>query len=86
MKNKKTVIDKSTKFSELMQKHPEAIEILLDKGMHCIGCHLAIHETLEQGALMHGLDPEQLVREINNKINQSESLKKIKPKNKKKKQ
>ena len=65
---KKTKITKKTKFSELMQKHPEAIEVLLSKGMHCIGCPASAMETIEDGAKAHGIKPEKLVKEINKKI------------------
>lgn len=61
-------ITRKISFAELMDKHPEVIEILMNKGMHCIGCPMATGEILEQGALMHGLDPDKLVDEINDKI------------------
>ena len=54
-------------FSEIIEKNPEAIGILMEKGMHCIGCGMATMETLEQGALMHGMNPDELVEEINKK-------------------
>lgn len=54
-------------FSEIIEKNPDAIEILFRSGMHCIGCGMAGMETLEQGALMHGLNPNKLVDEINKK-------------------
>ena len=73
-------ITKKITFTELMDKHPEAVEILLKKGMHCIGCPMATGETLEQGALMHGLDPDKLVDEINKKIEKKEAKKKTKKK------
>ena len=65
MKEKK--INKKMNFMEIIEKNPEAVEILFSKGMHCIGCGMAASETLEQGALMHGLNPDKLVEEINKK-------------------
>jgi len=61
-------ISKKITFSELMEKYPEAAEILMNKGMHCIGCGMAMFETLEQGAMVHGLDADELVNEINKKL------------------
>ena len=58
-------ITKSMTFSDIMEKNPSAIGILLDKGMHCIGCPMAMQETLEEGAMAHGLDPDKLIEEIN---------------------
>jgi hybrid cluster-associated redox disulfide protein len=61
----KKKIKKEMKFTEIIKKNPDAVEILFREGMHCIGCGMAGFETLEQGALMHGLDPDKLVEEIN---------------------
>ena len=62
---RKKAIAKSMTFGEIMEKNPKAGEILMNKGLHCIGCHMAMYETLEQGALMHGLNPDKLVKELN---------------------
>ncbi len=40
-------------------------EILMDAGMHCIGCAMAHGETIEQAAAVHGIDSDVLVSEIN---------------------
>lgn len=61
-------ITKKMSFAEIMEKCPEAGEILFNNGMHCIGCAMAIDETLEQGALAHGLEPDKIVDEINSNI------------------
>lgn len=61
-------IKKSMTFDEIMKKHPEAQEILISKGMHCIGCPMASKETLTQGAIAHGLDPDKLTDEVNRKL------------------
>lgn len=63
MKNIK--ITKKMTFAQIMKKNPKAVEILFAKGMHCIGCPAAMQETLEQGAQMHGINPDKLVDEIN---------------------
>ncbi len=65
---KEIKITKEMTFSDIVQKAPKSIEILFNYGMHCIGCGMAGMETLEQGALAHGLDPDKLVEEINNKL------------------
>jgi hybrid cluster-associated redox disulfide protein len=59
-------ITKKMSFAEIIQKNPKAAEILFENGMHCIGCAMAINETLEQGAIAHGIDPDKIVKEINN--------------------
>jgi hybrid cluster-associated redox disulfide protein len=60
-------ITKDMSFADIIEKNPEAVGILMGKGMHCIGCGMAAMETLEQGALMHGMNPDELVKEINKK-------------------
>lgn len=41
------------------------IPILLESGMHCIGCPSAQGESLEEAAMVHGMDPEKLINDIN---------------------
>jgi len=38
--------------------------ILMNHGMHCVGCPSAASETLEQAAVVHGLDPDELLAEM----------------------
>ena len=48
-------ISKSMTFGDLLQSYPAAAQILASKGLHCIGCHIAVSESVEEGARMHGL-------------------------------
>lgn len=64
-------ISKETTLGEVVQKYPETIEILLNNGLHCIGCHVSYFETIEQGASAHGLNEkqiEEMVEEMNKAI------------------
>jgi len=40
-------------------------EILMRAGMHCVGCPSAASETLEQAGMVHGMDVDTLIEEIN---------------------
>ena len=62
------MITKDMPFTELMQKYPQAIEVLFNYGMGWIGCVASQFETIEQGALAHGIDPDELVKALNEKI------------------
>ena len=53
---------------DVIEKYPEAAEVLFESGMHCFGCAMASFETLEQGCLAHGLDPDEIVNKINKKL------------------
>lgn len=63
----KQKINKKMTFAEVMQKHPEAAETLMEAGMHCCGCPMAMDETIEQGSLAHGLDADKIIEKINKK-------------------
>jgi len=64
----KNFVTKKMNFSELIEKYPKSVEVLMNSGMHCIGCAASAFETIEQGAIMHGLDPDKLVEKINKKL------------------
>lgn len=59
------MIDKTMKIGELLQANPEKAQILLDAGMHCLGCPAAQMETLEEACAVHGIDVEELVANLN---------------------
>ena len=58
-------IEKTTKIGELIEKAPEKADILLEAGMHCLGCPSAQAETLEEACMVHGIDVEELVAKLN---------------------
>ena len=56
---------KDTNLSEIIEKAPEKVDILLEAGMHCIGCMASQFETLEEACIVHGIDVEELVEKLN---------------------
>ena len=50
---------------EIVQNHPESLEVFAKYGLGCIGCAAARFENLEAGAKVHGFDPEAMVADIN---------------------
>ena len=59
------MIEKTTKIGELLEKAPEKAEILLQAGMHCLGCPASQAETIEEACEVHGIDVEELLKKIN---------------------
>ena len=59
-------VNRSTMIGELLQIDENVAPILLNIGMHCLGCPSSQMETIEQAAMVHGIDPDMLVDEINN--------------------
>ncbi|WP_128425160.1 DUF1858 domain-containing protein [Gudongella oleilytica] len=58
-------IKKDMLIGELIRKKPEAIEILLRFGMGCVGCPSSQMESLEEAAMVHGLDLDRLMETLN---------------------
>ena len=56
---------KDTKIGELLEVAPEKAEILLQAGMHCLGCPAAQEETLEEACAVHGINVEELIEQLN---------------------
>ena len=58
-------VTKDTMIGELLQIDEGVAPILLNIGMHCLGCPSSQMETIEQAAMVHGIDSEMRVDEIN---------------------
>ena len=58
-------ISKDMTIGELIAMDTNIIGILMGAGMHCIGCPSSQMETVEEAAMVHGIDPDALVKEIN---------------------
>ena len=58
-------ITKDTIIEDVLKSHPEAIQVLMKYNLGCIACMGATQESIEQGARMHGIDPEPIVKELN---------------------
>lgn len=75
------LISKDTIISEILEKNPAKskllTEMLLDFGIHCVGCGASTFETLGQGVLGHGYTEEQLdklVVDLNKVIESEETV------------
>ena len=61
-------ITKQMSISEIVMKWPETAGTFMKAGLHCLGCAAARFETLEQGAVAHGINPDELVEALNETI------------------
>lgn len=57
--------NKDTKIGELLEVAPEKAEILMEAGMHCLGCPASQAETLAEACEVHGIDVDELMNKIN---------------------
>jgi len=69
-------ITKDTLIGEAVALNPKVAEVLTTHGLHCIGCHVNPYESIEQGALAHGMSREEvgrMVKEANDVIRNGSS-------------
>jgi len=60
------MITKDITIGELLKEAPDVAPVLLSAGMHCLGCPASQAESIGDAALVHGLDADELIAEINN--------------------
>lgn len=58
-------ITKDMTMGEIIEKFPFASEVMLSYGLHCVGCHVNPYESLENGALGHGMGDEEISSMLN---------------------
>ncbi len=61
-------ITKDMILGDVVEKYPETAALFLNYGLHCVGCHANVWDTVSDGAKVHGLSDEeieQMVTEIN---------------------
>ncbi|MFR1201396.1 MAG: DUF1858 domain-containing protein [Blautia sp.] len=58
-------VTKQMLIGELLQLDPNIAGVLMRAGMHCIGCPSSQMESLEEAAMVHGMDADVLVEQIN---------------------
>lgn len=62
-KRKKTT--KDVTIAEVLKKNPRSAGIFFAHGMPCLGCSIALSESVEAAALTHGIDLQELLDELN---------------------
>jgi hybrid cluster-associated redox disulfide protein len=58
-------ISKEMTFNEVLRKHPDSVKVLKKYGMNCFGCLGAEAESLEYGAIAHGVNLDSLLNDLN---------------------
>ena len=61
----KVEVNKDTSIGELLMIDESVTPILMAVGMHCVGCPASQMETIEEAAMVHGLDAQVLEDQIN---------------------
>ena len=61
-------IQKDTIIGDILDIAPETAPIFMAIGMHCLGCPASRGETVEEACMVHDVDPDELLAELNKKI------------------
>lgn len=63
------MVNKEMTIGEVLDLNMGIAPILMEIGMHCLGCPASQGETLEEAAMVHGIDADLLVEKINAFLN-----------------
>ena len=58
-------ITKNTTIEEVVNQYPETTMVFMKHGLHCVGCHVSAFESIEEGAMAHGINADSLVADLN---------------------
>lgn len=61
-------ITKDATLGDILDKYSNAKDILIGFGMHCFSCPMSRMETLEEAALVHGVDVEFMLKKLNKEL------------------
>ena len=63
-------ITKEMPILDTVQKYPKTLEVFMKHGMGCIGCAAAHFENIAQGAAAHGINVDELIKDLNQAVEQ----------------
>lgn len=62
-------ITKATTMGEMLQYDMGIAYVLMEAGMHCVGCPSSIAESLEEACMVHGLNADEVMANIQEYLN-----------------
>jgi hybrid cluster-associated redox disulfide protein len=66
-------ITKEMTIEEVVTQYPETMLVFMRHGLHCVGCHVSAYESIEEGALAHGINVDALVADLNKVVTSRKS-------------
>ncbi len=58
-------ITKDSTIEEVVNQYPETMIVFMKHGLHCVGCHVSAFESIEEGAMAHGINVDALISDLN---------------------
>ena len=62
-------ITKTTTMGEMLQYDMGIAYVLMEAGMHCVGCPSSIGESQEEACMVHGLNADEVMANIQEYLN-----------------
>lgn len=57
-------ITKQSVMGDMLKYDIDIAYVLMEAGMHCVGCPASIGESLEEACEVHGLDADEVLQKI----------------------
>ena len=61
-------ITRNMTIGQIIEEYPEVVNVFQRYSMGCPDCPTAERDSLEKGAMLHGMDVEALFQELNKRI------------------
>ena len=58
------LITKQTTMGDMLEYDMGIAYVLMESGMHCVGCPSSIGESLEEACMVHGLNADEVLADI----------------------
>ncbi len=62
------MINRKMSIQEVVRRYPETIKTFERYGLGCVACQAALFENIEQGAEVHGIDVDALIKDLNKQV------------------
>jgi len=63
-------VTKDMGIQDVVEKYPQLVPVFFKFGLGCLGCAAARFESIEQGAMAHGIDVDALIVDLNKTLEQ----------------
>ncbi|MDY6874781.1 MAG: DUF1858 domain-containing protein [Chloroflexota bacterium] len=65
------VITPDMPIGDVVRKYPTTINVFMKHGLGCVGCAVARFENIREGAQVHGINVDALIKDLNQSIPQA---------------
>ena len=67
-------IEKDTIIGDVLDLAPETAPLFQAIGMHCLGCPASRGESVEEACMVHGVDPDAFLAQVNHRGSGSQQV------------